>query len=145
MPCFNNICFVPWISNTEEKDRFVDFIAKRCGETKTLIGHFDIKGFSMTKQYVSDNGFDKNVFKNFEMVLSGHFHIKQYNENIKYVGSPYQLTWGDAGDIRGMHILDTGTNALEFIRNPEEMYKRIEITKDTNFEELAEITLTFFK
>jgi DNA repair exonuclease SbcCD nuclease subunit len=143
MPMYNNIGFVPYLSNTEEKKEFLDFIKTKCSATKTLIGHFDIQGFAMTKQFVSDNGFDQNIFKDFEMVISGHFHMRQYNNNIKYVGSPYQITWGDVGDVRGMHILDTDTNDLEFIENPEEFYKKIEINQETDLTKLSETLLNF--
>jgi len=140
---YNNIGFVPYLANSEEKKDFLSFIKTQCTQTKVLIGHFDIAGFVMTKQYVSDSGFNQNVFKDFQSVISGHFHIRQYNGNINYVGSPYQLTWNDAGDVRGMHILDTELGTLDFIPNPEEMYKKIELTQDTDIKELSETLLNF--
>ena len=143
MPEYNNIGFVPYLANVDEKSKFLEFIKTKCNETKVIIGHFDIAGFAMTKQYVSDSGFDTNVFKDFQSVISGHFHIRQSSGNINYVGSPYQITWNDVGDVRGVHILDTKTGIMEFIPNPEEMYKRIELTDTTDLKKVSETLLNF--
>jgi DNA repair exonuclease SbcCD nuclease subunit len=63
----------------------------------------------------------KQLFKKAPMIISGHFHKKddrKYdNGRIVYLGSPYQHNFGDAGDARGIYVLDLEKNELEFIEN----------------------------
>jgi len=84
---------------------------------KYCMGHFDINGFYMNDSYKCKSGFDRQVFKDFELVLSGHFHTPSSNHNIRYLGAPYGQTFHDAGGTRGFHVFDDGK--IEFIEYTE--------------------------
>jgi DNA repair exonuclease SbcCD nuclease subunit len=76
----------------------------------------------MNSYKVCDHGMEsKQLFKKAPMIISGHFHKKddrKYDKGrIVYLGSPYQHNFGDAGDARGIYILDLETSELEFIEN----------------------------
>jgi len=108
-----NLTFCPWGVN-------MDDIAK----SDILFGHFEIMGFSMSKNKVCDSGFVyNNILEKAPLVMSGHFHmreVRKYDENkqIVYVGSPYEQNWGDYGsDDRGFYILDINDSTFEFIKN----------------------------
>ena len=79
----------------------------------------------MYKGAINNHGFESNVFSQFDIVCSGHFHHKSTVGNINYLGAPYQMTWSDYDDPRGFHIFDTDTRTLEFIANPLEMFAKI--------------------
>jgi hypothetical protein len=72
------------------------------------------------------------------MVLSGHFHIKQTQKNIHYLGTQYQLNFGDSGVIKGFHILDTETRELEFIENENRLFNIIRYDDTLITEEILE-------
>lgn len=113
---------VPWICPDNEK-QCMDAITTTTADV--VVGHFEITGFEMYRGAVCDEGLDVSVFRTLPMVLSGHFHHKSQNKNIQYLGTPYEITWSDYGDIKGFHIYDTDTNELEFVRNPFSMFHKI--------------------
>ena len=84
-----------------------------------LMGHFEINGFQMNDGYIMRRALlNASDFKKFEMVISGHFHTPTHGiEGIRYLGSPYQQDFGDAGSSRGFYFYDDGE--LEFVE-----YKR---------------------
>ena len=40
------------------------------------MGHLELNGFEMHKGHFSENGYPKEIFKDFPTVFSGHFHKK---------------------------------------------------------------------
>jgi len=85
-------------------------------ECDVLLGHFDFIGFKLNRYNVSKKGLTPTLVNNYKLVLSGHYHNKSKNGNIQYLGSPYQMDWGDFGDSRGFYTLDKSLN-LTFIEN----------------------------
>lgn len=116
-----DIGLVPWI-NSSNYDASLKFL--ETAPTEILMGHFEIQGFEIYKGVRFDHGLNKNVFKRFEAVYSGHFHHKQEKGNITYLGSPFQITFSDLGSSKGFHVFDTETREMEFIPNPDEMFHK---------------------
>jgi uncharacterized ubiquitin-like protein YukD len=79
------------------------------------------------------------------MVLSGHFHIKQSKDNIHYLGSQYQLSFSDAGIIKGFHTLNTQSRELDFIENERRVFNIIRYDDTILGEELLEEDYTKYK
>lgn len=113
---------VPWICPENEK-QCLDAITTT--DADVVVGHFEIAGFEMYRGSICDEGLDVSVFRRLPMVLSGHFHHKSSNKNIHYLGTPYEITWSDYGDIKGFHVYDTDTNELTFVQNPFTMFHKI--------------------
>jgi DNA repair exonuclease SbcCD nuclease subunit len=126
---------VPWLNPTNI-EKGLEKIAK--SKAKLLIGHLAINGFPMDSGKLCDTGLNSEVFKKFDMVLSGHFHHANEKGQIRYLGAPYQLTIADLHEKKGFHILDTDTLELEFIENPFEMFYKF-IYDDRTEEAVAEI------
>ena len=121
-PEYCKIGLVPWI-NMENADKCKRFIKRT--KAQILMGHFEINGFELLPGVFSREGFKREYFAKFDMVLSGHYHKKMQRDNIHYLGSPYGITWADYGDRRGFHIFDTETRELTFIENPFHIFKKI--------------------
>jgi len=114
----------PWIA---EENKASSIKAIESSLVDVCIGHFDIIGFEMHPGTVNtDHGFEPSMFDKFNLTLSGHYHSKSAQGSIHYVGTPYALTWGEYGVIKGFHVLDTDTLELEFIPNPTEIFQKIE-------------------
>lgn len=128
---FDGLCIgmVPWIAKDNEQN-CLNFI-KNC-KCPIVMGHFEIKGFQVINGVVHPHGITEKEFNRFEMVLSGHFHMKQSGKNIHYLGTQYQLNFGDANTVKGFHVLDTDTRTLEFIRNPVEIFHTIKYDDSTD-------------
>jgi DNA repair exonuclease SbcCD nuclease subunit len=94
------------------------FLAWNCPvrdfKTKYLFGHLEINGFSYNNIKICQTGLPLDEVKNYKMVLSGHFHKQSFKNNVLYLGSPYQMDFGDVGDVRGYYIFDNGD--IRFIR-----------------------------
>jgi DNA repair exonuclease SbcCD nuclease subunit len=126
-----DIAMIPWITSETYADtmRFV----KESG-TQIAMGHLEIKGFEMHSGIVSDQGMDKTLFNNFDIVMSGHYHKKSTDGHITYLGCPYEMTWADAGDPKGFHTFDVETRELEFIPNERTLFKKIHYNdKETDY------------
>ena len=122
-----NVFFIPWICE-DNAEEFVESMAY--SEASVAMGHLEIAGFYANQNYQCQHGTDARVFSQFSKVFSGHFHKKNSNGNITYLGNPYQLYWNDEGDTRGFHLFDLGTEELEFIENPYSMYSKIYYNED---------------
>ena len=116
-----DILFTPWICSDNYKQT-MEAIDET--DAKVCFGHYELSGFQMYKGHANDHGMDPAVFNKFDLVCSGHFHHRSSNGNITYLGNPYEITWSDYDDPRGFHIYDTGTNELEFIQNPFNIFHK---------------------
>jgi len=84
-------------------------------DTKYCIGHFEINSIPINKVGTEYNkGLPLSLFKNYEKVMSGHFHTKSVTKNIIYLGSPYHMTFNDDGP-RGFYLFDDDTGDITFI------------------------------
>lgn len=117
-----SVLLVPWI-NSGNYQKSMDLIADT--KAQVLFGHLEISGFEMYRGVVSQDGFDRKIFEKFDVVASGHFHEPSIGSNIRYLGSPYEMSWGDYDGERGFHIFDTETREFEYVQNPHRMFHKI--------------------
>lgn len=123
-PCdlqFDNLCLsvIPWITQENQEKSFQYIKNSSC---RVLCGHFEIIGFQVISGIKHTHGISASDLNKFEMVLSGHFHLKQNEKNIYYLGSQYQMNFGDVNWKKGFHVLDTNTMELEFIENENNIF-----------------------
>lgn len=118
--------FIPWICSDNYEECMTEIVKPNSENKNTIvIGHFEIDGFEMFRGIKNDGGMDKNVFHQYPMVLTGHFHHRSSVDNVFYTGNPYEMTWADFDDPRGFHVLNTQTTELTFIENPYKMFHKI--------------------
>ena len=117
-----DILFMPWI-NQQNYIYSMGMIDET--KAKVCMGHLEIKGFQLHKGQINDHGYDKELFKKFHTVFSGHFHHKSDDGQIYYLGNPYEIYWNDYNDKKGFHIFDTETLELERIVNPFRLHEKI--------------------
>jgi DNA repair exonuclease SbcCD nuclease subunit len=114
---------LPWICKANYSDCME---AIENSSADILLGHLELLGFDQYKGMPSTHGMDHTKFDSFREVWSGHYHQPSEQDNIKYIGAPYQMTWGDYDSPRGFSVYDTKTKTLEFIQNTVEIFQRIE-------------------
>lgn len=83
-------------------------------------GHFEFKGFVITGDTkVKEYGPDAKDFKNVTRIFSGHFHKRQQQKNVTYIGNAFPADFSDANDLeRGMMIYDYEKDSVNFIDWP---------------------------
>ena len=130
-----DILLLPWIAPDIEEE---SIYAIDNSTAQIAMGHLEIKGFEMHKGHMNEHGLDREQFKRFEKVMSGHFHKKSDDGLIYYLGTQYQIMWSDYNCPKGFHIFDTETRELERIPNDLAIFKKIiyddRTTDYTNFD-----------
>ena len=116
------IQFIPWI-NANNYDESMTALSH--SPAQMAMGHLEVNGFEMHKGHFADGSYDKELFRRFDIVMSGHFHHKSDDGQIYYLGTPYEIYWNDYEDPRGFHIFDTETRELERIVNPYRIFEKV--------------------
>ena len=116
------ILLMPWI-NANNYDKSIKALSK--SKADILMGHLEVNGFEMHRGQFADGSYDKDLFRRFDTVFSGHYHHKSDDGQIFYLGTPYEIMWNDWNDPKGFHIFDTETRELERIVNPYTIFKKI--------------------
>lgn len=103
-----DLVFVPWGDELNHGD--------------VIFGHFDIKGFSMNNNHKSSHGYSyTDLLKYSDLIVSGHYHHAQKKKykygTIQYLGSPFQLNFGEAGKKSFIWEFDTNDLTLTPIEN----------------------------
>ena len=157
-----NVTLVPWLVGDEWK-------SMQNVKSKYVFGHFELPKFMMNAMVqMPDHGeLRAEDFVGPDLVFSGHFHKRQQNEKVIYIGNAFPHNFSDTwDDERGMMILEWGGQP-KFIDWPNcpkyrtiklsdlldnkdsimksKMYLRVNLDIDISFEEANFIKETFMK
>lgn len=155
-----DVVIAPWLVGDDHKK-----VAKLKGQY--LFGHFELPGYLMNAMVaMPDHGeLCGDDMQGFGHVFSGHFHKRQTQRNVTYVGNAFPHNYADAGDDeRGLTILEWGKPAeyhawpdqpkyrvfqlSDVINHTEAMLKpgmhvRVNLDIDISYEEATFIKETF--
>lgn len=97
------------------KQEYPDLVAD-INSAKYVLGHFEFRGFVVTgDNRVMDHGPDADDFAGPKYIFTGHFHKRQFNKNVCYIGNTFPTNFGDAGDKeRGMCVFDVENDDVYF-------------------------------
>lgn len=157
-----DVAIVPWLVGDEYKKMHKL-------EAKYMLGHFELPHFYMNAMVqMPDHGELKvDAFGGIERVFTGHFHKRQENKNVTYIGNAFPHNYSDAwDDDRGAMILEwdkpyvykAWPNAPKYrvlklsqlLETPEKFllpktYARINLDIDISYEEANFIKETFYE
>lgn len=117
------VCFCPW-----------GFEYSKITDTDIIFGHFEIESFKMNAHKLCEVGVKpKQLLEKAPIIFSGHFHLNEEREydkgKIIYIGSPFQLDFGERDCKKGYYILDFNDLSYEFIENKNSpIHKKILIS-----------------
>lgn len=155
-----DVVIAPWLVGEDHKK-----IPKL--NAKYMFGHFELPNFYMNAMVqMPDVGEVKREhFGGIQHVFTGHFHKRQSERNITYIGNCFPHNYADAGDDeRGMMILEWGSEPVfhswpdqpryrvyglgTLLDNPENILKpgmhvRVNLDVDISYEEANFIKETF--
>lgn len=124
--------FLPYTHNPIEDLKKVESDWKSKAGTqkkKVLGGHISVDGAVWNVKYntMSDVTIEHDgdmvrvgpeIFKKWDRVFLGHYHAEQkFNEKVEYVGSPLQLSFGEAFQKKHLVIFNSETEDCEYIEN----------------------------
>ena len=157
-----NVTILPWLVGDEWKG--IEKI-----KSKYIFGHFELPLFYMNAMVqMPDHGeLQSTHFKHQDYVFSGHFHKRQSQDKIHYIGNAFPHNYADSwDDARGMMLLEWDTEP-QYIDWPDcpkyrtvklsrlldekdsimksRMYLRVTLDIDITFEEANFIKETFMK
>jgi DNA repair exonuclease SbcCD nuclease subunit len=100
-----------------------------------IFGHFEIQNFKMNQHKICDHGVDtQSLLDRAQIIISGHFHYREHrkyhnDKSILYLGSPYELDFGDREQEKGVTLLSIDTLETQFIKNDvTPKHKKIKLT-----------------
>ena len=100
----DGVAIVPWLIGDEFKK-----VQKY--DVKYMFGHFELPYFKMNAmvEMPDHGGIKAEHLSGPEYVFSGHFHKRQYKNNIHYIGNAFPHNYADVGDEeRGAMFLTWG-------------------------------------
>ena len=137
-----SIISYPWlVPGSNEHAHFIS-LANGTQKYDYCFGHFEVRGFEISKGIYDTENLEVSLFKNINKVFTGHYHIRNSIDNVSYLGCPFQQTWGDYADDKGITILDINEGTTEFIRNnhsPEFIKIFVKDIQDKNLVKLKRI------
>jgi hypothetical protein len=113
---------IPWICKENEEEIF-EFVKN--SSSPICFGHFELAGFPLMRGIESHDGIDSKFLSSYNHVYSGHFHTRSNNDNITYIGTPYELFWSDYKDQKVFGIIDTENLKIDYVLNPHRMFYKI--------------------
>jgi len=123
------VLYIPWISTNNVENTM--HVIKQ-SNAKYVFGHLELQGFEHHLGHMATKGLDKSIFKKFDGVWSGHYHQRSSQGNIEYLGAPYEMTWSDAGCLRGFGIFDTTSGVMTHIKNPLTLFEKISYSDEND-------------
>jgi DNA repair exonuclease SbcCD nuclease subunit len=136
----SNWHFMPY---THDPIKELDNLPREKINQSYFLGHVAIDGSrlnssgSLSDVVIEHDGdmvkVDKKFFSDYIHAFFGHYHSAQkLAKNVEYIGSPLQLSFGEAHESKHIILLDTDTNKMKYIENkfsPKHFY-----IKDTDID-----------
>ena len=156
----DDVAFVPWLVGDEWKE------VPKC-KAPYMFGHFELPKFKMNAMVeMPDHGqLKREHFSNQKQVFSGHFHKRQNQDKVWYIGNCFPHNYADAwDDERGMMFWEPGKTPTfksfpgapryktltlsQVLKDPtafidERTYARISVDIDITYEEVNFLKETF--
>ena len=120
----DNVAIVPWLVKNDHKK------VKKI-KAKYVFGHFELPHFKMNASItMPDTGeISADDFTKVDHVFSGHFHIRQKQKNIEYIGNCFPHNYADDGDSdRGCMVLEWGKEPVYHNWEAAPLYKVIPLS-----------------
>ncbi len=129
--------FIPFMHDKEQLKKTL--ATTRRSESSILFAHLDVVGFDYGNGSISESGIIKEDLRNFDLVISGHYHKFQNNKNLVYLGTPFSHSFGESDCDKYIAILDLEiedkTKRLKFIKTDFPRHQTITIDCDVKLTE----------
>jgi DNA repair exonuclease SbcCD nuclease subunit len=112
----DGINYFPFMRDNAEFERLCRALPAGSG----LMCHQSFNGAQFENGFYDPHGADTAAVAHLGYVVSGHVHKAQRLGNIWYPGTPYQMSFADAGEPKHVYLLDIGPDQV-FIQKEIEL------------------------
>lgn len=112
---------------THDPIKAIESLKKEDGSFQYALGHLAVDGAILHGSSVADVAIEHdgemikigtNIFSQYKKVFLGHYHCQQILEpNIEYIGSPLQLSFGEAFQDKHIIAFDCADAKIKYITN----------------------------
>jgi hypothetical protein len=99
---------------------------------EVLFAHLDITGFDYGNGHICDSGITLSDLKKFKLVVSGHFHKRQFIKNVEYLGTPFSHSFGESNQEKCIATYQPNTGDFTHIKTNFPEHKTIQLNCDNN-------------
>eukprot|EP00892_Ulva_mutabilis_P005450 jgi/Ulvmu1/3277/UM151_0025.1 len=113
----NNAAWIPYRADQKELRQLLSAARERSQPLSAMFVHADITGARFNTSQQAHAGVGQDAFPQDIPTYSGHYHLPQTvpNTSITYIGSPFQLNFGEAGETKRVLLLDERFQLLRSI------------------------------
>lgn len=106
--------FIPYMKDTA---RLKQILEQQKG-AKLVFCHIDVSGFDYGNGHLCEDGLSLEDLKSFGMVVSGHFHKYQVQDNLVYIGTPFSHSFGETDQKKFLGVVNPHANTIRLIDSP---------------------------
>lgn len=111
-PSKNKLLLLPW-----QDDNLIEKEIVLNANAHFAFCHTDVQNLKLNHKTLIEHGNEPELYKSYKSMYTGHIHLTQVLGNIRVLGSPYQITRSDSGDIKGVWLVDFGDEKETFFEN----------------------------
>ena len=112
------LLLMPWRKNVQEEAKTLkDMQEEHNCDYAFMHGTFSLIKYNKHIDVKKDEGASTKSSDGYKRVYTCHIHWSQQRGNINVIGTPYQITRGDSGNLKGMFVLDLETGKDTFYEN----------------------------
>jgi hypothetical protein len=101
-PCvIDRQLFIPWRRDNQTLKKIIT----ENSDVDVIFAHLDIVGFMLNASKMSTEGLQMTDLPTGMPIYTGHYHTPQVIRNIRYLGSPFQLSLSEAEDKKSLVVL----------------------------------------
>lgn len=104
--------FLPFKRENEDFER----VTAAMSPGRILFCHQSFNGATFENGFYDPHGANPESVSHLAKVISGHIHSRQsVGQNIYYPGTPFQQSFGEAGQEKGLVVVDIGSEVEELV------------------------------
>jgi hypothetical protein len=103
--------FVPYRKDLGQQ---ISDLVSVAGRAPLVFGHFGVRGARMTASKLDTDGIQVSLPPSVRLIL-GHYHGRQQGVGWEYVGSPYQISFGEAGNRCGVLMTESSSTSRSVV------------------------------
>lgn len=114
----HKLFLMPWRANVKEEGETLKAYQKQYKPDYAFMhGTFSGSKYNKYVKIEKNEGGSLSSTVGYKKVFSGHIHWQQDIKNVNIMGSPYELTRGDADNKKGIYYLDLDSGEETFYEN----------------------------